>query len=103
MLRTALENMRFKACTADDIAFLHTRISRIGNKYPHISEKQFRNVSIITAQNAHKDKMNELGCHRFSRENNQKLINFYSVDRLVDYDIRQTKSGRAKRSRSLFN
>jgi hypothetical protein len=86
MLRAALENMRFKACTAEDITFLRTRISKIGNNSSHISEKTFRNVSIITAQNASKDKMNELGSNRFAKENNQKLTDFYSVDQIVQYE-----------------
>ncbi|KZP08234.1 hypothetical protein FIBSPDRAFT_914319 [Athelia psychrophila] len=37
----------------------------------------FRNVSIITARNAQKDRINQLGCHRFAEENNQLLALFY--------------------------
>src|ERR1700723_527368 len=95
MLRTALENMRFKACTAEDIAFLRTRISSINSS--HISDKRFRNVSIITAQNASKDKMNELGSRRFAKENNQQLTDFYSVDQLVQYEPSPDKSKRKRR------
>jgi hypothetical protein len=92
MLRTALENMRFKACTTEDISFLHTRISKIGDNSSHISEKRFRNVSVITAQNASKDKMNDIGSRRFAKENNQNLTDFYSVDQLVQYEPRPDKS-----------
>jgi hypothetical protein len=61
-LRTALENMRYKSCTPEDIAFLRTRIAGPGEQQPKLSEKRFRNVSIITALNAQKDLINELGC-----------------------------------------
>ena len=50
-LRTCLENMRYKACTPDDIAFLRTRISSSVPGWPSIRHEQFRNVSIITGRN----------------------------------------------------
>jgi hypothetical protein len=59
--RKALENMRYKACTQEDIAFLHTRITGPGTSRPKLAEKDFRNVSIITAWNSQKDRINELG------------------------------------------
>ena len=80
-MRTALENMRYKACTSEDIAFLRTRIAGRGPKQPKLAQKRFRNVSIITARNAQKDRINELGCERFAAENNQTLTSFYSIDR----------------------
>ena len=80
-LRTALENMRYKACTPADIAFLRTKIAGKGPNDPQLAQKKFRNVSIITALNAQKDKINELGCERFAADNNLELIEFYSVDR----------------------
>jgi hypothetical protein len=46
-----------------------------------LSQKAFRNVSIITAFNAQKDRINQLGCERFAAENNQGLTSFYSIDR----------------------
>jgi hypothetical protein len=58
----ALENMRYKACTAQDIAFLNSRIAGRGPNDPKLAQKKIRNVSIITAFNIHKDKINELGC-----------------------------------------
>ncbi|KIM85526.1 hypothetical protein PILCRDRAFT_34075, partial [Piloderma croceum F 1598] len=51
-LRTALENMRYAACTPEDIKRF---------EQPKLSTKEFRNVSIITALNAQKDRINELG------------------------------------------
>ena len=54
-LRTALENMRYAACTPEDIKFLKSRIAGRRSDQPKLSDKEFRNVSIITALNAQKD------------------------------------------------
>jgi hypothetical protein len=46
-LRTALENMRFKACTPDNVAFLRTQISPqagIPGK-ASVCDDEFRNIS----------------------------------------------------------
>jgi hypothetical protein len=66
--RTALENMRYKACTPEDITFLQSRVTGPGPKRPKLSEKRFRNISIITAWNSQKDRINELGCARFAKK-----------------------------------
>jgi hypothetical protein len=79
-LRTALENMRYKACTPEDIRFLRTRISSNLPNRPSVCDDNFRNVSIITAKNLHKDEINKLGAIRFAQETGQKLTNFYSED-----------------------
>ena len=67
-LHTALENMRYAACTPEDIKFLKTRIAGRRPDQPKLSDKNFRNVSIITALNAQKDRINELGSVRFAAE-----------------------------------
>ena len=79
-LRTALENMRYKACTPEDIAFLRTRISSNLPGRPSICQLQFRNVSIITGTNLHKDEINRLGAIRFAQETGQTLTDFFSDD-----------------------
>ena len=79
-LRTALENMRYKACTPEDIVFLRTRISSNLPNRPSICDENFRNVSIITAKNVHKDEINRLGAIRFAEETGQSLSNFFSED-----------------------
>ena len=79
-LRTCLENMRYKACTPDDIAFLRTRISSSVPGRPSICHDQFRNVSIITGTNLHKDEINRLGAIRFAQETGQSLTDFFSDD-----------------------
>jgi len=98
--RKALENMRYKACTQEDIAFLRTRITGPGADRPKLAEKDFRNVSIITAWNSQKDRINELGSARFSKETNQPLVNFYSIDKWVVYeDTPEKVTGRKRRKR----
>ncbi|KAH6907181.1 hypothetical protein BKA70DRAFT_1035611, partial [Coprinopsis sp. MPI-PUGE-AT-0042] len=62
-LRTALENMRYKACTR-----------------PSITDAEFRDVSVITTFNVVKDAINDLGSLRFSEETGQRLQYFYSED-----------------------
>ena len=98
-LRTALENMRYKACTAEDIAFLHTQISGLGPDKPKLAQKRFCNVSIITAWNAHKDQINRLGSERFARENGQRLMTFYSKDQWADDD--DNRSNRRKINKGI--
>jgi hypothetical protein len=99
--RTALENMRYKACTPEDITFLQSRVTGPGPKRPKLSEKRFRNISIITAWNSQKDRINELGCVRFAKETNQHLADLYSTDKWVVYeDIPDKVTGRPRRRQS---
>ena len=79
-LRTALENMRYKACTGEDINFLRTLISSSLPGRPSICSDDFRNVSIITGTNLQKDEINRVGALRFAQETNQRLVDFYSED-----------------------
>ena len=69
LFRCALENMRFKACTPEDITFLRTRISSLSRT--SVTHPDFRNVSIITARNAHRDEINRLGTIRFAADTGQ--------------------------------
>ena len=92
-LRTALENMRYKSCTPEDITFLRTRIAGRGPNDPKLAQKRFRNVSIITARNAQRDKINELGSERFATENGQTLESFYSIDKWKNPDDKKMKGG----------
>jgi hypothetical protein len=81
-LRTALENMRYAACTPEDVAFLNTLVASERAGYPRLNDSTFRNVSIITALNIHKDAVNDLGAEQFARDTGQELVDFYSIDRL---------------------
>jgi hypothetical protein len=80
-LRTALVNMRYGACTGEDIQFLRSRIAGKRQDQPRVSSKDFRNVAIICGIHTQKDMINQLGCERFAAETGQKLMNFYSIDK----------------------
>ncbi|EFI27280.1 hypothetical protein CC1G_14752 [Coprinopsis cinerea okayama7 len=82
-LRMALENMRYKACTTNDIAFLRSRISSSLPGKASIRDPEFRNVSVITTLNVLKDTINGIGSARFAEETGQRLSFFYSEDEFV--------------------
>ncbi|KIJ59244.1 hypothetical protein HYDPIDRAFT_65467, partial [Hydnomerulius pinastri MD-312] len=82
-LYTTLENMRYKNCTADDLAFLRLHIVGPDPGRPKLTDPQFRNVSIITAWNNQKDRINELGCQRFADDTKQPLSVFFSNDQYI--------------------
>jgi hypothetical protein len=81
MFRTALSNMRYGACTVEDIKFLKTRIAGKRSDQPSVASKNFRNIAIICGINSQKDIINQLGCERFAEDTGQKLTNFYSIDK----------------------
>ena len=99
--RTALENMRYRDCTESDIAFLRTRIAGPGSKQPKLAEKRFRNVSMITAWNAQKDRVNKLGTIRFAEETGQDLRAFYSRDTWAEYESPSDNKKRRRRQKKL--
>jgi hypothetical protein len=78
--REALSNMRYKACTPADIAFLRTLMSSEIPGRSSVNEKQFRNASIITNLNSQKDEINRLGSQRFATETGQNLTHLFSID-----------------------
>ena len=61
--KTALENMRYKSCTNEDINFLRTLIANNGSI---LSQKKFAHVPIITSYNSHRDAINAEGCRLFA-------------------------------------
>jgi hypothetical protein len=80
-LRTALVNMRYGKCTPEDISFLRSRVAGKRPGQPNIAAKEFRNVAIICGKHTQKDQINALGTERFAADTNQKLTNFYSIDK----------------------
>ncbi|KAJ7933189.1 hypothetical protein B0H13DRAFT_1592634, partial [Mycena leptocephala] len=50
--------------------------------HPHLDSVKFRNVSVITALNVHKDTIYDLGARRFVEGTGQELHGFYMIDRL---------------------
>ena len=79
---TALENMRYKSCTLEDIIFLHNLISSKLPNRPCVTDENFCDIPIITAKNIHKDEINRVGALRFAQETGQTLTDFYSEDSL---------------------
>lgn len=80
-LRTALENMRYAACTTDDITFLRSLIPHRVDRNSCLSDLNFHDVSVIVSHNAHRDRVNEIGVRRFAKETGQMVYDFYSVDK----------------------
>ncbi|KAF8580544.1 hypothetical protein K439DRAFT_1648185 [Ramaria rubella] len=81
-LRRALQNMRYKACTAADISFLKTLVGGRPAKKVKLNQARFHNISIIVGPNAHRDKYNMLGSNRYANDTKQPLHHFYSRDTL---------------------
>ncbi|KAJ6548904.1 hypothetical protein B0H19DRAFT_952760, partial [Mycena capillaripes] len=90
-LRHTLENMRYGACTAEDLEFLQSRIAGFRPGNPRLSARDIRNVSIITASNSQKDALNKMGAERFARDTNQTLHHFCSIDRISARSVDKTK------------
>ena len=95
--RQALENMRYKDCTVEDIQFLRTRITSQQAGRPSICDTNFRNNAIITAKNVQKDEINKLGGIRFALETNQKLTQFFSEDN-INANLEQNNSYEKRRT-----
>src|SRR6266540_2562892 len=98
-LRVALKNMRYKACKPDDIIFLWTWISCNVPGRPSVSQESFRNVSIITGTNLHKDEINCLGAQHFAYETGQSMTDFFSDDlpRATQSETDPSRGRRVKR------
>ena len=86
-LRTALINMRYAACSQDDIEFLRSRIAGRGSLSPKLNDPRFRHVSIITARNNQRDRINEEGSQRFADDHGLELSHFYSLDELASSNL----------------
>ncbi|TFK66991.1 hypothetical protein BDN72DRAFT_771311, partial [Pluteus cervinus] len=97
--RNALNNMRYKSCTKEDIKMLKTRVhSNLPNR-PRVTDKEFRDVSVITSFNICKDAFNELGSIRFGEETKQTLMTFYSEDTFSEDNNGQLNSKKRKRAK----
>ncbi|KAJ7661750.1 hypothetical protein B0H17DRAFT_953470, partial [Mycena rosella] len=90
-MRTALENMQYAACTLDDIAFLRSHVASNRPDHLHLDTEDYRNVSMITALNIHKDTINKLGMEHFAADTGQDLVDFYSVDKLSERAVDRHK------------
>ena len=98
--RTALMNMRYAACTTDDLVFLNTLYANKSINHKSLTSPNFRNVSIITSLNTQKDQINESCSIRFARDTNQELTHFYSIDKLGNADL-ERKKRRSRTSKKI--
>ncbi|KAJ3481995.1 hypothetical protein NLI96_g7290 [Meripilus lineatus] len=78
--RSMLENLRYGACTNDDIKLIKSRVLGTNLPVSIMDRAEFRNVSILTAINSHRDAINNRASVRYARDNEQQLTKFYSVD-----------------------
>ena len=65
-LRAALENLRYRSCTLQDIQLLQSHITGPGASRPKLNDPRFRGVSIIIAFNAYRDKINIEASKKFA-------------------------------------
>ncbi|KAF9034543.1 hypothetical protein BJ165DRAFT_1356248, partial [Panaeolus papilionaceus] len=92
--RRALENLRYKACTKEDIELLRSRVAEI-NPGLSLDNAPRKNVSIITARNTDKDLFNDVHAFRYANELGETLHEFYSEDVLVS-DVATSRKGKRR-------
>ncbi|KAF5366096.1 hypothetical protein D9757_012699 [Collybiopsis confluens] len=100
--RTALENMRYKACTPDDIRFLKSLVSSDKPGRHYIGAMPWHEAPLIVGENKQKDEINRMGCIRFAQETDQQLTHFYSADSIgsSEDDDKQGKRSTRKAANS---
>ena len=96
LLATAFIKMRYASCSQQDIDFLRTRIVGESKNRPKLYDQKFRNVSIITAWNSQRDNINEMGCFQCAKDTNQKLTDYYFIDKYTD-SKREKKKNKPKK------
>ena len=77
-------------------AFLRTLVSSDQPGRMSVCSSDFRNVSIITGTNLHKDEINRLGAIKFAQETSQELTDFYSDDTVCVSSSETQQSSGAK-------
>jgi hypothetical protein len=95
--------MQYAACTPEDIAFLRTLIAGQSELSPCLSDPRIWNVSIITARNNQRDRINEEGSCWFAADHGVGLTHFYSLDELAGGDNPKTQQRRWKRGQKRIN
>ncbi|KIK62181.1 hypothetical protein GYMLUDRAFT_72846 [Collybiopsis luxurians FD-317 M1] len=102
--RRALENMRYKACTPEDIQFLKTLVLSNKPGCHYIGSAPWQDAPIIVGENRQKDEINRLGCLRYAADTSQKLTDFYSTDSIMmTLEEHREKSTIKCKSRSKVN
>ncbi|KAI0341024.1 hypothetical protein BDW22DRAFT_1333262, partial [Trametopsis cervina] len=94
--RRALENMRFKACTKEDIALLRTRIATGNDSSLSLANPRFSSVSVITAHNAQRDAINTHSLTHFAQSHGVPISSFQSVDKWASSKTHEVNAEQAK-------
>ncbi|KAJ3842598.1 hypothetical protein F5878DRAFT_519372, partial [Lentinula raphanica] len=97
--RKALENMRYKACTKDDIKCLNALVSANKPNRHYIACEPWRSAPIIIGENKQRDEINRLGAMRFAMDTKQKLTAFYSEDTICSAAGTKTDSKPTNRTK----
>ena len=101
-LQMALENMCYASCTPEDIEFLRSRIAgRDGNR-PKLNDEHVWNVSVITARNVQKDRIDNEGARRFAADHGTQLVHFYSSDRLAGANAPRSRCCKGQQNPNHF-
>ncbi|KAJ3771978.1 hypothetical protein FB446DRAFT_644325 [Lentinula raphanica] len=90
--RKALENMRYKSCTKEDIKCLNKLVSANKPDRHYIALEPWRSAPIIIGENKQRDEINRLGAMRFASDTNQRLSLFYSEDAISSSSSATSKS-----------
>ncbi|KAF6763373.1 hypothetical protein DFP72DRAFT_761478, partial [Ephemerocybe angulata] len=80
VFRAVLGRLRYRDCTNEDVAFLRS-LSPVHNSEVSLSDPKWRDVSVITSWNSHKDRINDMNAKRFALEHGMELHYFYSLDK----------------------
>ncbi|TFK23759.1 hypothetical protein FA15DRAFT_681016 [Coprinopsis marcescibilis] len=99
-LHTVLENVRYKACTDEDVAFLRSRIPGPDNDLS-LSDPVFQYVSVITAWNIQKDRFNSQNSERFAAQHDTVLQMFNCIDKWPNSAAGRTTSASGFINRQL--
>ena len=91
--KTALSNMRYAACTSDDLEFLETLRANGDKRVKSLSKPNLKNMSIITSLNTQKDQINESCSICFAQEIGQQLTHFFSIDKSGNVGLERKKRG----------
>ena len=99
-LRALLTNIRYKACTNDDLEFLSTLLPIEEGGTRDIHATLFRTTSVITATNAAKNAINDCAALRFAIETRKVLQPFSAIDKVVEKTTRRSTEQRINKSLS---
>ncbi|KAF6755123.1 hypothetical protein DFP72DRAFT_811972 [Ephemerocybe angulata] len=94
--RRALENLRWRGCTTEDIALLRSRIASTGPTLS-VDDEGYKNVSVITALNKDKDHINHANSLRFASESGQSLEDFFSIDTISQSEPKRVDPKKSRR------